>query len=259
MVVYIVVSLSPEVNATVRTVQSSSGMKLFLNELAWLSAAAMGASFAMLMQVSGYVVKRNYDPRYEPSYWIRFFLGVMAGFILVQVVPMAGFAGVDPNVPQLLLALLGGFAASAVFRILSRLVDAVESLFRGDTKDQIARAEEVARARATDETQQVRVGLAAEAVKLQQEIASGATPEQLARRLQDIVGSVLPEAPRLGPPSDQPVDQSPDPSTASIALPPDTPIVGAPAEAEGETEPAAAAEPASSSAGPAATAAAAEG
>jgi len=233
MVVYIVVSLSPEVNATVRTVQSSSGMKLFLNELAWLSAAAMGASFAMLMEVSVYVVKRNYDPRYEPSYWIKFFLGVMAGFILVQVVPLAGFAGVDPNVPQLLLALLGGFAASAVFRILSRLVEAVESLFRGDAKEAINRAAEAARARATEETSQVRVGLAAEVVKLQQEIASGATPDQLTQRLREIVGSVLPDTGQAVPAAAEspPEESRAEEQAATVTLPPDTPIIGDPAEA----------------------------
>ncbi|HKP75661.1 MAG TPA: hypothetical protein VJT67_08975, partial [Longimicrobiaceae bacterium] len=225
-----------EVNANIVTVQSASGLKLLLNELAWLSSAAMGASFAMLMQVSGYVVKRNYDPRYESSYWIKFFLGVMAGFILVQVLPGGSLTGggTDPNVPQLLFALLGGFAASAVFRILNRLVDAVESVFRGDVKEQITRAEEAARSRSADEAQQVRVSLAAEAVKLQQEIASGASPEQLTQRLQAIVGSVLPETPRLRSPE---ADEQP---AGTIALPADTPIVGEEAPAETE-EPAAAA------------------
>jgi hypothetical protein len=145
MVVYIIVGLSPLVDAQVQTVQNSSGTKLLLNELAWISAAAMGASFAVLMQVSGYVVKRNYDPRYEPSYWIKFFLGVMAGFILVQLMPLAKLAGTNGEVSQLMLALLGGFSASAVFRILTRLVDAVESVFRGDAKEEIARRESEAR------------------------------------------------------------------------------------------------------------------
>jgi len=232
MLAFIGVSLTPYVNETL-TVQNSSGLELLATELFWLSAAAMGASFAMLMQVSGYVVKRNYDPKYEPSYWIKFFLGVMAGFILVQVVPLAGFAGVDPNVPQLLLALLGGFAASAVFRILSRLVEAVESLFRGDAKEAINRAAEAARARATEETSQVRVGLAAEVVKLQQEIASGATPDQLTQRLREIVGSVLPDTGQAVPAAAEspPEESRAEEQAATVTLPPDTPIIGDPAEA----------------------------
>jgi hypothetical protein len=244
MLVFIAVSLTTEVNVD-RTVQTSSGLPLLVVELFWLSAAAMGASFAMLMQVSGYVVKRNYDPKYEASYWIKFFLGVMAGFILVSLVPVEELKGSTVNVVKPTLAMLGGFSASAVYRILTRLVESVESIFRGDAKTEIARREDAARARATEETQQVRVGLAAEAVKLQQEIASGATPEQLTQRLRELVGSVLPDT---GQPSPDPAE----PPEGSVALAPGTQVVGAPAEAEeeepaapqpAESEPAAAAQP----------------
>ncbi|HVG44472.1 MAG TPA: hypothetical protein VM890_07070 [Longimicrobium sp.] len=239
MVVYIAVGLSPYVNATVRTVQTSNGKELLVNELAWLAAAAMGASFAILMQVSGYVVKRNYDPRYEPSYWIKFFLGVMAGFILVQLVPLAEVTGTDPNLSQLMIALLGGFSASAVFRILTRLVDAVESLFRGDAKDEITRRENEARNRAAEETSQVRMGLAAQIVRLQQEVSGGTDPGALTARLQEILGGLVPEsAPEL-PPSDAPPEAAAPQGT--IALPGVT-VVAAPPEVEADApQPAAAA------------------
>jgi hypothetical protein len=208
MAVYIVVGLSPDVNDKVLTVQNSGGIKLLLNELAWISSAAMGASFAVLMQVSGYVVKRNYDPRYEPSYWIKFFLGVMAGFILVQLMPLAKLAGTNGEVSQLMLALLGGFSASAVFRILTRLVDAVESVFRGDVKDEIARRETDAQNRATLESSQARIGLAGQIVRLQQEIAAGADTGKLNTRLQEILGALVP-------------DSVPEPSPAEPAAPPE--------------------------------------
>src|SRR5215218_3441710 len=151
----------------------------------------MGASFAMLMQVSGYVVKRNYDPKYEPSYWIKFFLGIMAGFILVTLVPVDGVKDKTLSLAQPTIAMLGGFSASAVFRILTRLVEAVESLFRGDAKEEISRRESDARSRATEETSQVRMGLAAQVVRLQQEVSTGADPAALTARLREILATLV--------------------------------------------------------------------
>lgn len=230
MVMYIVVGLSPLVTAQIQTVQSSSGIPLLLNELAWLASAAMGASFAVLMQVSGYVVKRNYDPRYESSYWIKFFLGVMSGFILVQLMPIAKLAGTNGELSQLMLALIGGFSASAVFRILTRLVDAVESVFRGDTKDEIARRESDARARASEETSQARIGLAGQIVRLQQEVSAGADPARLSARLQEILAGLVPDSATEAPPPAPPAPESaPEPSApapeGTIALPPNVPVV----------------------------------
>jgi hypothetical protein len=238
MVVYIGTGLTPYVNASVRTVQNSEGLPLLVNELAWLAAAAMGASFAILMQVSGYVVKRNYDPRYEPSYWIKFFLGVMAGFILVQLVPLAEKTGTDPNLSQLMVALLGGFSASAVFRILTRMVEAIESVFRGDPREEITRRENDARSRASSETSQAKMALAAQVVRLQQEVSTGADPAALTARLQEILTALVPDA------APEPAE-APTPASApegTIALP-GVAVVGAPAEPESEPKPEA--EPAS--------------
>ncbi|MFL5385527.1 MAG: hypothetical protein ACJ8GN_23660 [Longimicrobiaceae bacterium] len=223
MVVFIAVSLTKSVNES-QTVLNSSGWKLLWTELFWLSAAAMGASFAMLMQVSGYVVKRNYDPRYEPSYWIKFFLGVMAGFILVTLVPFEGAQKGTLNLAQPTFAMLGGFSASAVFRILTRLVDAVESIFRGDTKQEISRAESEARSKAGEEASQVRMGLAAQVVQLQQEVSAGADPNALTARLREILADLVPATAADVPapaepepaPAPEPVERAPE---GTIALP----------------------------------------
>jgi len=212
MAVFIAVSLTEYTNGP-QSVTTSSGFGLFMGELYWLSAAAMGASFAMLMQVSTYVVDRSYDPKYEPSYWIKFFLGVMAGFILVTLVPAV--EGSSGNFTQATLAMLGGFSASAVFRILTRLVDAVESVFRGDNKDEISRRESEARSKAGEETSRVRVGLAAKVVQLQQDVSAGADPAALTTRLREILADLVPEtAP----------DESPAPAPAPAAAPAPAPV-----------------------------------
>ncbi|EPX64106.1 hypothetical protein D187_005239 [Cystobacter fuscus DSM 2262] len=102
----------------------------------YMSAAGLGACFNSLFTAHSYVSKRIYDPRYDSSYWIRMALGVIAGLMLAQLIPidngnLSGSGnpqGVDLAKP--LLALLGGFSASLVYTILHRLVDTVESLFR---------------------------------------------------------------------------------------------------------------------------------
>jgi hypothetical protein len=110
---FMALSLTPYVGKTVDTVQNSSGLPLLLNELFWLAAAAMGASFALLLQASVSRVREN-DER---SYGLQLFVSVMAGFILVSFVPVGVLLG-SRGLSQPALAMLGAFFASMVFRFL---------------------------------------------------------------------------------------------------------------------------------------------
>src|ERR1041384_6426757 len=51
------------------TVDNTSGVVLLWNELFWVAAAGIGASFALLRQINEYIEARTYDPKYEPTYW----------------------------------------------------------------------------------------------------------------------------------------------------------------------------------------------
>jgi|GEM_PF-6429367 len=110
---FVALSLAPSVGETVATVQNSYGVPLLLNELFWLSAAAMGASFAMLLQASVARVREN-DER---SHGLQLIVSVMAGFILVSFVPVGALLRIN-GLSQPSLALLGAFLASMVFRFL---------------------------------------------------------------------------------------------------------------------------------------------
>ncbi|HYJ80750.1 MAG TPA: hypothetical protein VEW03_14140 [Longimicrobiaceae bacterium] len=193
VVVFILISLTKMVNDTGVTVTTDWGLSLLVNEVFWLAAAGVGASFAMLFEVNSYIVRSTYDPKYEPSYWIKLLLGVMAGFILVTLVPVKE----DPGTAELArptIAMLGGYSASAVYRILTRLVDTVESLFRGNAKDLIAEREQAAAARGAEESSRTRVTLAARLVDLQQQVATGADSAAITGRIRDLVSSLTPEA-----------------------------------------------------------------
>jgi hypothetical protein len=114
---FIALSVSPYTNESVMTVSRSHGISLLMAELFWLSAAALGASFAMLLQASGSAMTGNPDARDGRNVWMGYFTAVMAGFILVALVPTAALEAFT-GLTQPFLAALGAFFASMVFRFL---------------------------------------------------------------------------------------------------------------------------------------------
>jgi hypothetical protein len=174
-------------------------IKIILERVFWLAAAGIGASFAMLFQLNDQILNRTFDPDENAAYWVKFFLGLVAGFILVALVPIGGAdadgatTGAQALGPPT-IALLGGFSASAVYRILTRMVEALESIFSGGTKEQVVAAEKVASARANEESMQGRLAVAGQLVELQQKLAAGMPSQEAARYLKQVVGVLVPSA-----------------------------------------------------------------
>ncbi len=205
VILFIASSLSSKVSHTSGDVLDSWGWALLANEVFWLASAGVGASFAMLFQVNEFIVDRSYDPRYESSYWIKFLIGVIAGFILVALIPLDGLegkAGTASSAQALArptLAMLGGFSASAVYRILTRLMNTVESLFRADPREEAALREQASSARAAEDAAAARLGVASRLVELRQQIAAGAAPEDVSRLLSEMVSAMVPAEPQAAP------------------------------------------------------------
>jgi hypothetical protein len=104
-----------------------------LNEFA---AAALGASFYVLMRTYPYLARRSYDPKFNAAYISRFITGMVGGVILAtglgptlaaRFIELPGHE-ITPGI----LALLGGYSAEAVEIVLQRLVDVVTAAVRGD-------------------------------------------------------------------------------------------------------------------------------
>ena len=196
LIAFIVVSTSELVNAASvnEGIFASSGFELLLNLGFLFCAAGLGAAFAGLFQANRFVANGTFDPTFESSYWIRFVLGLMAGIILSELVPInieaRGTVGV---LFKPLLALLGGFSAAAVYRIVSRLVDTIESLFRGDIRDQLAAREQAAEAKFEKRLSQSRIATAARLTKLQQRLTADLKPEELQEEINRIVNSLMSE------------------------------------------------------------------
>lgn len=194
------------------------GLHALTEYMFWLASAGVGASFAILFQINESITNGTFDPDEAPAYWIKTFLGVVAGFILVAMVPTDGIDSAQARVlAKPTIALLGGFSAQAVYRILNRLVETLEDLFSGGQKEQAAMRERSAAARANEEAAQARLAVAGKLVQLQRRMAAG---EDVGAQVQQLIDGLVPDggqqdAPAMDPPA-QPEPAGP-PADAIIA------------------------------------------
>ena len=200
LVAVIAMSLPPQVSAANidRGFLDSSGVPLLLNALFLLSCAGLGASFATLFQAHRYVANATYDPQYDASYGARLILGIIAGLILVEMLPSHLYDnGSMRSFGKPALAMLGGFSATAVHRLLHRLVETLETLVRGDPRPAAEAAFEARRAQAATERVQWKGELAAELLALQQSLEGGMPAEAVKQRLANFTRNILhPDAPK---------------------------------------------------------------
>ncbi len=112
-------------------------------QLLLMFSAFLGACFYTLNTAKRYVLARTFDEYYIANYYSRIVIGVIAGIIIANIIKVSYFetAGTDIGSKILfqmtpsLFALLGGFSAEAVVKILNRLVAMLMTLVEGETKD----------------------------------------------------------------------------------------------------------------------------
>lgn len=162
----------------------SVAVRVFLEEIFWMSAAGLGASFATLFEVNQQVTGRTYDPATAPWLWVRLTLGVVAGFVLVALVPVGGPGGSGAHVmAKPTLALIGGFSAPVVYLALNRLVESVESMFRPDARHGADARRRSLNAQLEQDGAESRISLAADLLQLQRRLATGEPPEAVSAEL----------------------------------------------------------------------------
>lgn len=223
LVALIGLGLSPDVNREAGGILDSSGTTLLLNLLFVLSAAGLGAVFAAMFRVNRHVAAGTYDPHFEATYWISIVLGLIAGLVLAELIPEAfeGETSAEFSLARPVLALIGGFSATVVFRILQRLVDAVESVFRGSSEELVTSQIEAARARLAVQQAEDRIRLSSRLVRLQQTLKDGVTVGDVDEALSGILDDLMPGRAAATPP---PADFKPAP--APPPPPPDTEASG---------------------------------
>ncbi|MEY2441957.1 MAG: hypothetical protein QOJ46_1383 [bacterium] len=192
LAIFLVTALSPDVNQGSGNIFRASGWDLLVNELFLLSAAGIGAAFAALFAANHYIAQGTYDPKYESSYWVRFVLGLIAGIVLASLVPVKTGAGGGESFTRPFLALLGGFSAAVVFRILQRVVSALESLVQGDSTERDTATKRLATSEAFQARTQDQVHVVAALVKLREQLASGTPSQQVLPSLNALLDDMLP-------------------------------------------------------------------
>jgi hypothetical protein len=208
----------------------SSGLELLVNQLFFISIASLGACFHGLFTVNRYIVDGTYDPNYETTYLVRFLLGVMSGLILASLID------IDPDaalyaLARPLLALIGGFSASVVYRVLQRLVETVERLIGVDV-DKVQ-----AKQRSRDIEQPVDLGIdelrpprveqpeaVAALLKLQAQLQVDQTSPAVREQLDTVITKLLgPELARASEPT-PPAETNTPAETPPFAPPPSAPV-----------------------------------
>ena len=166
----------------------SVAVRVFLEEIFWMSAAGLGASFATLFEVNQQITARTYDPTTAPWLWVRLTLGVVAGFVLVALVPVGGPGGSGAHMmDKPTLALLGGFSTPVVYLALNRLVESVESMFRPDDRQGADARRRSLNAQLEQDEAESRMSLAAELLQVQRRLAAGGPPEAVSAELRALV------------------------------------------------------------------------
>lgn len=196
---FILISLSSSVNGASLTkgILNNSGINLLYNLFFILTAASLGGCFSNLFQANKFIIEGTYDPKYEGSYWIRILLGLISGLMLAVIIPAVGDINVGENkglhltIP--LLAMLGGFSAALVHRILTRFVWAIESLFIGKQDD--ASAQKIMNIQTLHEQEKMidQQNIFQDLMKIKAEIGNNKSGKEIEKIIDETMNKIIPK------------------------------------------------------------------
>jgi len=118
------------------TLETTSQLAAWLPTLNAFFGAGLGASFYVLLDTQPFLLNRSFDPKFNAVYTARFVTGLIGGVILAialgpylsRSLEKGSQAALSPGI----LAILGGYAAQAVQKVLERLVEILLAAVRGD-------------------------------------------------------------------------------------------------------------------------------
>ncbi|GAA3590457.1 hypothetical protein GCM10022223_01160 [Kineosporia mesophila] len=123
---------------------------LLLRELFLLAAAALGAGLTALYRAGREVARGSYDPEFDHTFLQRILLGMAAGLVIAELIPLGSGGDALSGLARPAIALLGGFAADAVHSMLTRVMAAMETLFNGGAVNREQAERELAEKRAEE-------------------------------------------------------------------------------------------------------------
>lgn len=203
------VSLFPEVNNV--TMQYSmlqgSGWSQIERLMFLLAASSVGASFYALFKMNGYIQQGTFDMKYTSTYWSRYVLGLVSGVLMselfvvfIETLPTATSSPTSNDTQPLtsapylikpILAILGGFSANLVYRILNRLIDTVESLFKGSTEELIENKKSEIIAEAAANEHLIKSTTTNNLLALKQQLISSNVPQEVLQKVDNALAKTI--------------------------------------------------------------------
>jgi len=213
VLLFIGLSLSPYLkNPQHADIFNAVGLPLLVNELFFISAAAVGASFSGLFQIDRELSLGTFLPKNQSSYWVQLILGIVAGLLLSTILDIYSKPGADEgrvNLTQSTLALLGGFSSSVVQRIVQRLIEALEAILKGSAEQDLLVRDQENKQRLEESLAKERMRSTLMLVDMQRRLAGGERPEALQGLMGEASRAVLsndPFSPLGGSPGTSPAE-----------------------------------------------------
>lgn len=175
-------------------VLATNGVAQLARLFFYLSAAALGASFAALYKANSFISMGTYDPCYHASYWIRFTLGIIAGLLLALLISEKSIQNnelLSEGVIRPLLAILGGFSADLLYTFLNRMEETFKSLFEANTKTLIDAKAQEAKAKLLGLEVEGRMKLAQDLMLMQQKIDTAKDPEAVKQQINELMQNLM--------------------------------------------------------------------
>lgn len=169
------------------------GIQLLLNFGFLLAAAGLGAAFSGLFKARAYVSNYTYDSQYEDTYWTEFALGLIAGIILAEIIDVGDVQAVGIKIgSKVTLAMLGGFSGMVVYRLLNRVVYALEALVKQRTEDKFSADLRQLESKSNERISVTRTNIAREITKIQSDLSyKTLTQDDVNRRLEGLVDGLV--------------------------------------------------------------------
>lgn len=215
----IVTSLSSDVNT--HTIQLSllqgNGLDQALRLTFLLACASVGASFYALFKMNSYINQGTFDMKYSATYWSRFVLGLVAGVLLSELFvvfinptestqKITSNEGLNENVVldsadyllKPILAILGGFSAGLVYRILNRLIEAIESIFKGSSSEAVRQMQQKMAMEGQENEHRVKSMATQQILALKSDLMTQGAGAETLDKIDDTIGVLMNVVPANG-------------------------------------------------------------
>ncbi|MBT8383970.1 MAG: hypothetical protein KJO59_16660, partial [Ignavibacteria bacterium] len=153
-------------------------------------ASGLGAFFFSLYTANKYVVSRTFDPKYVTFYYNRIIIGILSGYILANIIDVKALLNISENVftqfSPYVIAILGGFSADAVIKVLNRIVAMLVTMVEGNAKELVKAKEDELRTKFSADLLHLKLNYSKELLPIITE-HEGTADEETVQKLKELM------------------------------------------------------------------------